>query len=399
MSRLRVDPRRVRGTSDFGFSLIELLVSMGIGLIVTLAISSVLMHSEGAKRSTTSVNDINQAGAYSAYVLDRVIRSAGSGYAQRWRDAFGCTISAAKGGSGSTQILPRPSGSAWAAFPALPLAPSPITLAPVLIGKSQADSGPGNVRGDLLTVIAGTGGYSEVPQPVISTVAQQINVNNTLGYQAGDLVLLADAAVASGCMLQQLGTPVPGGALPLAGDYLNNGNSPVALSAFGTGSYLAQLGSANLTRNNPPQFMTFGVTGNNVLASYDLLNISGTDAAVEISDGVVEMRALYGIDTLNSPTGTVQSWIDPVAGSGYDIATLRGPNMQAQLRNIIAIRIGLIMRTSLPEKATIAQPGSVVLFGDLPGLAQSRLLSTAEMHYRFKTVDFTVPLRNVVLAP
>lgn len=383
-----------------GFSLIELLVSMGIGLIVTLAISSVLLHSEGTKRTTTSVNDINQAGAYSAYVLDRVIRSAGSGYGQRWRDAFGCTVFATKGGTGGTQILPRPASKPWPVFPALPTAPTGnITLAPVLIGKNEANSGT-DVRGDLITVMAGTAGYAEVPQAIVATAPAQINVNDTLGYQAGDLVLLADAGVPGGCMLQQLGTPTGGGGLPLAGDYLNTGTSPVALSSFGVNSYLAQLGSADPVRNDTPDFKTFGVIDNNVLASYDLLNLSGTDLPSEISDGIVELRALYGIDTLYSPTGKVQSWIDPVVGSGYEIAALRGPNMQAQLRNIIAIRVGMILRTSLREKDPIAQPGSVVLFADFPAaLQQTRTLSSDERHYRFKTVDFAISLRNVVLAP
>ena len=66
-----------------GFSLVELMVSMVIGLVLTMAITVVLVRSESSKRSTTSVNDINQTAAYVTYVMDRHLRSAGSGFAQR----------------------------------------------------------------------------------------------------------------------------------------------------------------------------------------------------------------------------------------------------------------------------------------------------------------------------
>ena len=54
-----------------GFSLIELMVGVAIGLVLTLAIFQVLVTSEGRKRSLTGVNDVSQSGAYSVYVLDR----------------------------------------------------------------------------------------------------------------------------------------------------------------------------------------------------------------------------------------------------------------------------------------------------------------------------------------
>lgn len=382
-----------------GFSLIELLVSLVIGLVLTLAISSVLIKTESAKRSTTAVNDVDQSGVYATYVLDRVIRSAGSGYAQRWREAFGCPLVAARSGAALSFLSSR-----W-------VTPSPaqtLALAPVLIGKDQANSASGDVRGDLITVMAGTAGYSETPQSVVSTyggASPQINVNNTLGYKTGDMVLMFDQSVPAGCMIEQIGAPilVNTGALPISGTYfLASGTSPrgtVSVTSFGTGSYVSQLGSGNAAKNNAPEFLTFGVTDNHVLSSFDLLNIDGTGATADMAEGVVEMRALYGIDTVNAPTGSVQQWVDP-GGSGYDIATLLGSGQQSKLRNIIAVRIGLILRTSNREKDPVAQPGSVILFGDLgAGLQKTRALAAEDLHYRYRTLDLSIPLRNVVLAP
>ena len=64
-----------------GFSLIELMVALVIGLVVSLAIYGVLNVNEAHKRTTTSVNDIDQSGTYAIYQLDKIIRSAGSGLA------------------------------------------------------------------------------------------------------------------------------------------------------------------------------------------------------------------------------------------------------------------------------------------------------------------------------
>jgi type IV pilus assembly protein PilW len=89
-----------------GLTLIELMVSVVIGLIVTLAVTSAVTFGEATKRSTTSTNDMGQSGSYAAYLLDRAVRSAGSGFAQSWElgGVFGCKLTAARG---ATAILPR----------------------------------------------------------------------------------------------------------------------------------------------------------------------------------------------------------------------------------------------------------------------------------------------------
>ncbi len=380
---------------------------MVIGLALTLAISKVMMTNESSKRSTTSVMDIDQSASYSTYVLDRVIRSAGSGYAQNWSDAFGCTLSAVKAG---TQILPRT--TAWTGFANLP---QTLLLAPVIIGKGQADTtGAGaQVRGDLITVMGGTGGFAESPQVLqttTTTTPQSVNVSNVVGYRAGDLILLADSGV-QGCMLEQIAAPVAAtGVMQITGDYSNTTTSPASLGAYSNTSYVAQLGNlvpgATPPAYNPPEFITFGVTDNNVLGSYDLLQAAAgaTDAPAELAEGVIEMRALYGIDTDNPHDSKVTAWIDPIVGSGYESSVLLNPANRAAskalLRNIIAVRVGLILRTSLPEKTAIVQPTTLTLFSDLPtAVHQTRTLSGADLNYRWKTVEVTIPLRNLLLAP
>jgi len=389
--------------SQRGFSLIELLVSMAIALVVTLAITTVMIQGEGTKRSTTSVNEINQTGAYVAYVLDRQLRSAGSGYAQRWADGFGCLVNAARSG---TTVLPRSTAIAS------PFAAAPLTLrlAPVIIQADAADSG-GEVRGDLVTILTGTAGFSESP-PLVNTssvtgtsTSGALTLPNSLGFRSGDLLLLADATVAGGCMVEPV-SAAASGAVTLSGTYYQQTGSGVTITSFGGSTYAIQLGTLP---SNPPQFMIYGVGDNRTLFSYDLLNTTATDPPpVPIADGVVEMRALYGLDTTNPPDGTVDTWVLPSA-TGYDATTLTDGSSASRLklRQIVAVRIGFILRTSLKEKSRTDDPvrgydapATITLFGDLDtSVRRTRTVGTGESNYRYRTVEVTVPLRNVLMAP
>ena len=381
----------VRSTG--GFSLIELLVSMVIGLVVTLAITSVLIRSEGSKRSTTSVNDLNQTGAYAAYVLDRAIRSAGSGFSQNWSAMYGCRLNASASG---TQVLPATIAAA-STFTNVSAA-MPARLAPVVIGKGLAP----NTGGDVLMVIGGMAGAAETPLAVTPVSSTNWQVPNTLTYRVGNMVLLADPSVPSGCMVQQLGSlDATASTVQLAGTYFSATGTTVNLASFTGGTVMAQLGS---DATNPPHFQLFGVGANNALFSYDLLQNGGGEQP--IADGVVEMRALYGVDTaIPRPNGTLGNWVDPIAGSGYEASVLMDGSVASQdkLRRIVAIRLGFILRTSLPERPQDYQQPTgttLTLFGDLlAAVRQTRVLSGADLNYRFRTVETTIPLLNVLNAP
>ncbi|MEP6876446.1 MAG: PilW family protein [Burkholderiales bacterium] len=405
-----MNTHRMRGRAASGFSLIELLVSMVIALVVTLAITSVLVRSEGSKRSTTSVNDVGQTGAYVAYVMDRTIRSAGSGYSQNWLDAFGCVLDSSKAGA---TILPLPA----ALDTPFALVPLKVRLAPIVIGKGMADTG-GQVRGDVITVMAGMSGASAQPQAVSPPYAPStIRMTNALGYQPNDLVLVADQGLstnpAKGCMLQQVAAAagsVTADQLALAGaEYSRDSGTVVGLSELvGSTSPIAiQMGTVPAVASNPsnpPQMLLYGVGDNNVLFNFDLLRVAGnTTAPTPMADGVVEMRALYGVDTTApNPDGSVDTWIDPAnAGAGYTQALLTDGSAaaQARLRRIAAVRIGLILRTSLQERDPIPAGTTLTLFGDLPALKQTRVLAGDELFFRYRTVEFTVPLRNPLYAP
>jgi type IV pilus assembly protein PilW len=382
-----------RRSFSAGFSLVELMVSMVIGLILTLAITSVMTSGESTKRSATTLNDTNQTATHISFVLDRTLRSAGSGFVQSWSaaaggGALGCLLNASRDGSA---ILPRPSAIA-APFASVPLN---IRLAPVVIERGT-DS-------DVLTVMSGSAGFAEVGRRVLpaSVTTNSVRLINTLGWREDDLVLFSEDG--TGCMLQQVRALVAGAdqELPLGGRFFQAAGTTVNLSAFGSSNTFAiALGSINdavPARHNPPQFQLFGVdTTTRRLVSYDLLLSGVNDAPAPIADGVTEMRALYGIDV--NGDGILDSWQSPT-GTFSSGSLLDGtPGAQSRLRQIVAVRVGLILQTSLIEKELVA-PETLPLFGDLvdASLHMQRTLSADEQHIRHRTIEFTVPLRNMLL--
>jgi type IV pilus assembly protein PilW len=370
-----------------GLSLIELLVAMAIGLVVTLATSTVLLNFEGNKRKMTSVNDVNQTGAYITYVLDRAVRSAGSGFASRGISAYGCSINASRSGTAvlpSPGVLPEPFANLNTNF----------RLAPVIIYAGQSEAGS-----DVLAYMKGNHGFGETPSMVISgsITANDLRLQNTLGWRNNDIALVIQQG--SGCMIQQVGGAAFAGStnqtLPFNGTYFNAAGTNMNLTGFGAGganTYVAALGNAV---DNRPEFQVIGVGAGNVLSSFDLLRFDGVAATPQvIADGVVELRALYGVD--NNNDGVRDGWVSPSAAGWTPADLLDGSAAaRASLGRIVAIRLGLILRTSTPEKEAVSAP-TINLFSDLGALQYTRTLSSDEQLLRHRTVETTVPLRNVL---
>lgn len=396
-----------------GLTLIELMVALVISSILTLAIFGVLSSFEGRKRTTTSINDANQAGNYAMYVLDKLVRSGGSGFVQagpqpnpdaedRKAMAFGCRLLMAP--TTGTTILPR--GSAFPApFQNLNTGTAGLLrLAPVIIAPSQSSGlGFGGEASDVLLVMAGASGFAEVPISITGAVSTtSMPVSNTISLASGDLVLLADQPTAPGnvedCMVQQVSsttTPVAFG-----GTYAPTAVSGVSPAIYDDSSVVMKLGSA---ANNPPSFFAIGVGDGATLMSYDVMQLR-SPALQAVADNVLELHAAYGVDT--DDNGTVDSWIDPRTTTGeFRLTTLMSGSVAASgsIQKIKAIRLALILRSNLQEKAQDATdnpftPATLTVFSDI-GLTRTRSLTTDERRFRYRVVEATIPVRNAFLAP
>jgi type IV pilus assembly protein PilW len=380
-----------------GLTLVELMVALLGGMLLTIAVFSVLSTFEGRKRTLNASNDIEQAGQIALYRIDSWIRSAGASLPASAQYAYGCPLYAANTRDG--QLLPRAAALDAPFANVNPGAAGVFRLAPVLILPGQTTPSTSGQASDVLVVMnaqprSGTStGFSAAPD------ADTLNLLNTVDFAAGDLVLVADAQTNDDgslrpCMVQQVATGFSGGAataMPLGGSYHSASIGQAALTNYTDSGFALPLGGASTAA---PAFLLLGVGDHDVLYSYDLLDTSGTPLQAE-ADGVFELHALYGVDT--DGDGKVDQWTEP-AGD-YSVSALAAGNATAtqRLRRIKAVRVGLILRSRLAEKQVVA-PGSLTLFGDLGvSLAYTRSFSADEQHYRYRAIEATVPVRNNLL--
>jgi type IV pilus assembly protein PilW len=378
-------------------TLVELLVAMVIGLGVTLAVATLLVAGENHKRTTTSTNDADQTGNYAAYALDRAIRSAGSAIAQSAypTDAgvLGCKISAGS-------ILPRTTPFP-APFAAHFLAGSTTNLrvAPVVIGAAQSDDG----KSDVIMVMGGSGAAGGVPRPNNGTGSgNSMVLLSTVGFNQYDLALVSEAGQPGtpDCLLEEVNTFTQP-TLTFSGPYYTaNGASTnlTNMTADTTNTYITPLGNAAA---NNVSFQLFGVGTNYALASYDLLqNLNkvqgvGFDTSQPLADGVIQMNALYGIESTTTP-GIIATWASP-SDPGYDVNTVM--TTAGVMKTIIAVRVALVVRGEYYDKNAVS-PASLTIFSgytNIGGTSLAKVVALPSPNYRYRVFEFTVPLRNMIL--
>lgn len=381
-----------RAMRERGLTLIELLVAMVIALVVTLAVTSVVIFGESTKRTTTSVNDINQSGSYAAYLLDRAVRSAGSGFIQSWDlGVFGCKLQAKRS---NTAILPRTTvfPAPFEKFLGDASGVADLRIAPLMIGKGQSSDG----KSDVLMVMGGNAAAGDVPRPIISAGASDniVRLDNTVQLKKNDIALVSQVG-STDCLLEQVDSSFVDSAnnelATLNGTYYTAGVGTTLASLAASGSaYLTPLGSG--TANNV-QFQLFGIGANNTLVSYDLLRSDGTDSPQTLADGVMEMHALYGLDT--NTDGIIDTWKAPDA-TGFDIKTMMTDGKLS--RQVVAVRVGLILRSATLERDPVSQT-IPEMFSDTGIKRDAVTLTNDDRRYRYRVVEFTIPLRNTLLLP
>lgn len=375
-----------------GFSMIELMVTLVIGLVVSLAIFSVLKISEGRKRTITSVNDVGQTGNYAMFALDSLIRSAGAGFSGSPDASFGCRLNGMFNGTPATSIFGQTLASPFATL--LTNIGGTFRLAPVIIAKNASSAGS-----DVLIIMGGNSGMGEYPSLLTTAPSNtSASLSTTMGFGTNDIVLVTGQTSGDSgtdCYLEQVKTVNPANL-----DFSNASysmNIPTSDSTLSDGAMVINFG--NIANGNAPVMSLLGVGDNQTLYSYDLLKTNSlTAGSVElVADGVAEMHAVYGID--NGSGG--MNWVDP---SGiYSAATLLNGSATSNtlLAGIKAVRIGLLLQSALPEKTAVSSGATVKMFSDLtpvgtPAPSYNRTLSSAEQNYRFRTVESTIPVRNVL---
>jgi type IV pilus assembly protein PilW len=380
-----------------GFSLIELMVGLTVSLICTIAMMSAFALFERQKRTTTSGDDAQQNGSYSLYELERQIRTAGSGLTQGFNyGLWGCAMTAY---TGSTQRIPKAAAAPapFSTWPGVsPATPVPMRAIPVLITDGGVD-GSGNALPDTIAVVGGNPAGTVFKSKVTSTPASTtVVLDNSLGIYAGDY-MLATTTVGN-CVLGQVSTNTA------ATNTIGLSAASVPSTGFNGAGYLFDLGAQ-------PNFSLYGVnTTTAQLTTFDMLQLTTGPTAgtvLPVADGIVQIKALYGVDDGASNaaipgSGTlgddiIDEWVKAVGGTWSSASILASQTTAAQaVQQIKAIRLVVVARSQLPEKSTdYTGPTQMTLFSDLPAALQSKI--NLDPQYRYKVYDTTIPIRNAVI--
>ncbi len=363
------------------------MVGIVIGLLATLAVTQVMVASEGQKRATSAGSDAQTNGALALNTLQRTLQAAGYGFAAA-PNLLGCTVSAVFNGAAYTSFMPQ--------------------LAPVIItdGASGAPdtirvfgSGKTSFSVPLRVVTPGYNpGISAQSQafPVAAVRSVQGPQNDSGGnpFLAGDLMVASVSATpTTSCEVFQA-TDDPGASVSVVReDDAAHWNKV----GFPTQTYPADAVIVNLGQ---PVDVTFSINANNALAVRTLrIAANGTptfDGPVELFPNVVQLQAFYGKDTTVPADGTVDAW---------DNTT---PTTAAGWQQVTAIRIAVVAQSSQYERdeVTASNPlwnvGSAIAIAGTVTCGSSKCLAmkvdtlTDWKHYRYRVFETIVPLRNML---
>ena len=391
-----------------GFSLVEMLVSVLIGLLALTFVMRSSVNFEQSRRSGIGGSDSMQNGIIALFSMENDASQAGWGLNDP-------TVLGCPGLFYDSQGFANANTSGGVAF----------TYAPINVTFNGADP-------DVITFLSGT---SESGTPPVTAGATTLPADTPLTfYRTGDVLLLAPlmptagpgAGVQAGpCAIAQV-TNIIGASISITNDGSINTrfNRPAgALAAFsGTG----QSKIYNLGQGNALSFHTWDVSNGFMrLRATDLAGAS--NAPVSAVGGIVSIKALYGFDTRPvAPPGTIgcvtgapffqsdcgtqiTQWSASMIDANTDAAT-----NSMDFQRLVVVRLAVVARSRQAERLTAGHttctdtiPANTALptvFGNQePGNIatvpiQVNVAVTGDTIswtcYRYRVFETIVPLRN-----
>ncbi len=368
MSVMRTDRKYRR--REAGFSLIEIMIGLVIGLIATAIILQTFAVSEGFKRNTTGAGDAQQNGLFSTFTLALELANAGNGIAASAVELATCPrkvddptvkpentlrpipVFVTDGGNASTpdSFIVNYSVSNTLVYPSLFIAPAPA-------GSAYQVQSPGGYKvGDMIIAISQAG------------QCEWSRVTNVTAPDANGVVTITHKGAAG------------------AG----------AKQAFPDSALLFNMGPWDRV-----QRVRYDVV-NGVLRSTNLLppdpGVAPADPPVPIASNIVNMKVQYGID--NNADGILDTWV----GEPNAPWTARGVSVldatREEINVVKAMRIGFIVRSMQYDRGITAD-FNWVLFdcethdnacpGRLTGIIPADVNGGG---YRYRIYETVVPLRN-----
>lgn len=353
-----------------GFTLVELMVGIVLGMLTVLVITQTMAVTEGKKRTISSGSDAQVNGTLALYTLQRELQMSGYGVASN-PVALGCPV------KGKFKDPAAPADSA-----AIDFAP---VLAPVVIADG-ADGAP-----DTITILQGQTANFSAPMPVSTDHAKDagaFEVGSSLGVTAGDLMIAvprdgqynADQWCAVFSVTDDGNAESPTSATLTArriphttGSNPWNTSDVFPEAGYERGAFLLNLGRLS--------HRTYSID-NESLQVRAQTSGAATSTAEELYPQIVNLQAMYGKDT----TGDGQ--IDT-----YDNTT---PTTAADWERVLAVRLALVARSTQYERDPVTTSAPQWQVGTGTPLTLRINHVSDWQHYRYKVYDTIVPLRNML---
>lgn len=429
-----------------GFSLVEVMVGITVGLVTVLIITQTMSLFQGGRNTIVGGTSAQENGLFAMQLAATDIRSTGAGYystaTANAASLQSCTnvCSFYGSGKGGCSNAGTPTGgSPMASISGKAYTGGGYTLKaplfPVIIEPSGSGISGGIQYGagsDIITVRSASRFIGAIPAALTApdsniAAGSNLSVGRTFGFATGDLALIADGG--GNCTVIEV-TAVDADTRALshaAGTSFKFNPSEGFVwpageggKAFGTTSMVYGLGN-NVTTPDAQGVRAPGVvvareysiSGNGTamqMRQYGALSPNDTTnpaAILPMADGIVALKAQYGIAaSVDSPS--VASWV------GTDSDTWKPDKLTAaNARLIRAIRILVVARAGNREASEVTAAcgsegfvsgpcpsgGATETDLTLPAINLSGLQWAAAdewKHYRYKTYLTVVPIRNIL---
>jgi type IV pilus assembly protein PilW len=371
-----------------GFSLVELLVSIVIGLIALMFAVRLMSGSELAQRAEVGGSDAMQNGMVALFSMSRDGGQAG----------FGLNDSIL---TGCDTVLRADAGYSLAA--ALRGTATVHPLAPVIIeSNGQA---PDRISFYSGSSMGGTGSLRTLSD---YTGGSSLDIDRAaFGFGLGDVIVVAPEQAGGQCALAQLSAD-PNASSAKSLQFAQGADYPFNGSELGVHFPAGATRVFDLGPTASLSFHTWSVdTGVLKLSATDVPGTGTTPASV--ADNIVSIKAQYGFDTRVGAAFTpasglnVTQWSSTMISADGDAVV----GTAGDYARIAAVRIAVVARSKAPEttgaggcKATTAFP---VVFATASGNAAASPVtvnvavagnSVGWQCYRYRVFETIVPLRN-----
>lgn len=349
-----------------GFTLIEIMIGLVIGMMGVAVIMQILETAERQKRTTASGTDAQVNGSIALYTLERDIRLAGYGLSSV--NLLNCSVNAYN--SARTPSL------------------FSFQAAPVLINPAGIPAG--DAGSDVLQVVYGnSAGVVEADTLATTSSFPTYGMNNVAGLAPGEFILFTETAKA--CWLGQI-TAVASPTITTAANAWNPVAGPGVIY-----SNLARLFNAG----KMPRVLIYAVR-NGRLTQCDMLAYPCDDATrtadgsvwVEIGPGIVGMSAAYGRDTgatsVSARAAVPDTW-DQTAPAADASNT---PANACAWARIPALAIAVLARASQYEASAVTTAAPQWRVG--AGGTMTVAAIPDWQNYRYKVFQTVVPVRNIL---